>query len=366
VAKGYDWAFSPHPSVSSLTKAGATFAARYLSNIAVNNTNGKNLTLSERNALRAAGMTIAVVYETAANRALSGNAAGIADAQAAEAELASLGMTGMPVYFAADFDATPVDQTAINAYLDGAASVIGKARTGLYAGYYPVKRAFDAGKITFGWQTYAWSGGLWDNRAQLRQVKNGVMVGGASCDLDQSMTLDFGQWPRPSTFPLKAGMSDPDATGLIGTLQRNINRWAVQLGASVQILVDGNFGPVTEIAVTAAQVFFGEHGQPAGQCSQVLFSELAAPLPTATTKPTGLKQTVISTGAHAAFQWNAVRGAAGYRLQVEWYKPKFGWVLSVDKTLSVTSDTEVLAGATKHRWRVSAGAWSAWTEFTTP
>jgi peptidoglycan hydrolase-like protein with peptidoglycan-binding domain len=365
MAKGYDWAFSPHPGAAALTGAGATFAVRYLSDIAVNNANGKNLTLSERNALRAAGLVIAVVYETAADRALSGNAAGISDAKAAESELATLGMSGMPVYFAADFDATPANQAAVNAYLDGAASVIGKDRTGLYAGYYPVKRAFDAGKITFGWQTYAWSGGLWDNRAQLRQVKNGVTVGGASCDLDQSMTPDFGQWPRPSAFPLKAGMSDPDATGLIGTMQRNINRWAAHLGASVQILADGVFGPVTEAAVTAAQLFFGERGQIAGQCDQALFSDLAAPVPATGGAPAGLKQQVVSTGAHASFQWTAVPGAGGYRIQVEWYKPGFGWVLSVDKALSVTSDTEVLAGGTKHRWRVSGGAWSAWAQFTT-
>jgi hypothetical protein len=40
--------------------------------------------------------------------------------------------------------------------------VIGRARVGLYAGYYVIKRAFDAKKITWGWQTHAWSGGHWD------------------------------------------------------------------------------------------------------------------------------------------------------------------------------------------------------------
>jgi len=64
----------------------------------------------------------------------------------------------------------------------------------MYAGYYPIKRAFDAGKIKWGWQTYAWSGGQWDARAQLQQYKNGVNVGGADCDYDRAMVSDYGQW----------------------------------------------------------------------------------------------------------------------------------------------------------------------------
>jgi hypothetical protein len=44
-----------------------------------------------------------------------------------------------------------------------------------------------AGKAVFAWQTYAWSGGQWDSRAQLRQTRNDVTVGGAACDSDVSM-----------------------------------------------------------------------------------------------------------------------------------------------------------------------------------
>ena len=53
-------------------------------------------------------------------------------------------------------------------------------RTGAYGGYYVIKRAFDAGKITWGWQTYAWSGGQWDARAQFRQTSNGITAAGDS------------------------------------------------------------------------------------------------------------------------------------------------------------------------------------------
>jgi hypothetical protein len=115
-----------------------------------------------------------------------------------------LGIDGIPLYFACDWDATEADQTAINAYMDGVISVIGKARAGMYAGYYPLKRAWDAGKLSYGWQTYAWSGGLWDTRAQLRQVQNDVTVCGVSADWDEAHAKDYGQWPRPTGDPMPA------------------------------------------------------------------------------------------------------------------------------------------------------------------
>jgi len=36
-----------------------------------------------------------------------------------------------------------------------------------------MQRLFDDGKIAYGWQTYAWSYGNWDGRAQLRQRRIG-------------------------------------------------------------------------------------------------------------------------------------------------------------------------------------------------
>ena len=100
---------------------------------------------------------------------------------------------GRPIYFGVDFDAAASQQGTINAYFDGAISVLGKQRVGAYAGYYVIKRLFDAGKITWGWQTYAWSGGKWDSRAQLRQVKNGVVIAGGDCDIDEARAR--GLWP---------------------------------------------------------------------------------------------------------------------------------------------------------------------------
>ena len=75
----------------------------------------------------------------------------------------------------------------------------GVARTGAYGGYYVIQRLFDAGKIKWGWQTYAWSGGQWDSRAQLRQVQNGIA--GGQMDEDTSEADDFGQWGHGTPAP---------------------------------------------------------------------------------------------------------------------------------------------------------------------
>ncbi len=187
---GIDYAWG-RPGVAALRGAGAGFVFRYLSH----DSTGKNLTRGEANELTAAGIDIGVVWEDAADAALQGYGQGRADAQAALAQANACGMpSDRPIFFAVDFDANPGDQGAINAYLDGAAGVLGKGRTGIYGGYWPVSRALAGGHCTWAWQTYAWSGGLWDSRAQLQQYSNEHTLNGVSIDYNRSTVADFGQW----------------------------------------------------------------------------------------------------------------------------------------------------------------------------
>jgi len=187
---GVDYAWG-RPGVSALRRAGVKFACRYLSH----DTTGKNLTRAEADDLSDAGIWVVVVWESTAKRPLAGRSAGVTDARDAAAQAAACGMPDdRPIYFAADWDASASQQDEINAYLDGAASVIGRGRVGLYAGYGPTKRAFDAGKIAYGWQTYAWSGGRWDARAQLQQYSNDHTINGVGVDYDRAVKSDYGQW----------------------------------------------------------------------------------------------------------------------------------------------------------------------------
>ncbi|NKZ04427.1 glycoside hydrolase domain-containing protein [Actinomadura latina] len=187
---GVDYAWG-RPGAAALKRARVKFACRYLSH----DTTGKNLTRAEADDLSDAGIWLVVVWESTPQRPLAGRSAGAADARAAAAQAAACGMPDdRPVYFAADWDATASQQDEINAYLDGAAGVLGRDRVGLYGGYGPVHRAFEAGKITYGWQTYAWSGGRWDARAQLQQYSNDHTINGVGVDYDRAVKSDYGQW----------------------------------------------------------------------------------------------------------------------------------------------------------------------------
>jgi hypothetical protein len=187
--KGIDYAWA-HPGLPAIVEAGYSFVCRYLSHDP-----GKNLSADETKALRAAGLDIVVVWEATANRALEGAAVGASDAKTAMAQATAAGLPGtIPIYFAVDFDAQPAQQKAISAYFSAVGAVLGKSRLGVYGGLAVVGRLFDAKLVTYGWQTYAWSRGQWDARAQLRQVENGITVGGIGCDRDVAVKANFGQW----------------------------------------------------------------------------------------------------------------------------------------------------------------------------
>ena len=206
---GVDYAWA-RPSLSTLKAQGYRFVVRYMSY----DTSGKNLSAAEAKAIKAAGLDVVSNWEWGAQDALQGYNLGVQHAHAAESQAHADGApAGRPIYFSIDFDAQPSQQGAINAYYDGVASVIGRGRTGAYGGYGVIKRLFDAGKITWGWQTYAWSYGQWEPRAHLRQIQNGIGPGGGE-DKDQAMAADFGQWGA-TTAPPTAKPPAPTGCGTI-------------------------------------------------------------------------------------------------------------------------------------------------------
>lgn len=184
---GADWAWGKMPT-SALLALHYSFAARYLSHDP-----GKNLSRVEAVRMSRAGIDLVCVWESTATRARAGFAAGVADAREAWRQAVADGMPahGVPIYFAVDEDVTGRD---VADYFRGVASYLGVHRTGAYGGIRVIAGLFNAGLIAFGWQTYAWSGGQWDKRAQLRQVHNGHRIGGVDSDDDRSVADQFGQW----------------------------------------------------------------------------------------------------------------------------------------------------------------------------
>lgn len=229
--EGVDYSAS-RPPLSALKHAGEAFVCRYVGAI----TTSFNLTAEEAKAIHAAGLNIVCVFEQGARQAASGYVQAGKDARTADAALAAAGAPKtLPVYFAVDFDVpdyAPKSTDArtklgpIGEYFAGLGAVLGKSRVGVYGGYWVVKRLFDAGLVTYGWQTYAWSGGQWDERAQIRQYQNGHQIMGASLDLDRAMSSDYGQWapaakppkptpkpvPKPTPAPVPAPTPTPTPT----------------------------------------------------------------------------------------------------------------------------------------------------------
>lgn len=200
---GVDYAWT-HPGGAALAAAGKRFAARYLSADA-----DKNLTRTEANDLAAHGVSSVVVWETTAKRPLAGRAAGISDAQTAIRQATATGMPpGRPIYFAVDFDAQPGQMATVMSYLDGAVSVLGRGRVGVYGGYATVRAALDGGHAAWAWQTRAWSAGRWDGRAVIRQGATQT-IGGVSCDLNTALAADYGQWTPGHTPTEEDDMPTP-------------------------------------------------------------------------------------------------------------------------------------------------------------
>ena len=186
------------PPIANMLAAKVSFVCRYTGYFSgykideVATQQGKCLTPSEATALNKAGIAVVSNWEWYANRAVAGRAAGEWDAgEADKIHRACGGPASRPIYFSVDVN---IPGQEVNAYFQGVSSVLGLHRTGAYGSYAVLHELFNVGAITWGWQTYAWSGGMWEPRAVLRQYHNSVSLAGHEVDYNSSMQADFGQW----------------------------------------------------------------------------------------------------------------------------------------------------------------------------
>lgn len=200
---GIDFSFGSGLTTAQIKAGGKTFVCRYLSG-----GNSKDITGAELANYKAADIPVIFVWETTGTD-MTSVAAGRSDATVANTQVGQVGAPGAVVFFAAD----EAQEPDLRGYFDGVLEVLPKTRVGIYGGLGSVKAAFDAGLVSYGWQTLAWSNGQWDDRALIRQVQNNVRFGPATVDLDEAaywnsskvlgVTDDFGQWPRPTQQPSK-------------------------------------------------------------------------------------------------------------------------------------------------------------------
>lgn len=210
-AWGFDFAYGNGITTATLLANGCNFVCRYLSGTPGS---GKDLSATEIENYKAAGINLVLNWET--DGLMPSESTGVSAAQAAQAEAGTLAsqsgvpaVAAAPIIFSADFD--PTGNTAgIIAYMTGVASVLGHSRTGLYGGYAGIQAYFNANIGQYGWQTYAWSNGLWDGRAQLQQWNNNVTVGPTQVDQDRATATDYGQveWSTPPPNPEPINQED--------------------------------------------------------------------------------------------------------------------------------------------------------------
>lgn len=154
----------------------------------------KNITKAEYLDMTSRGVGVALVYENGSGDSGGGYSAGVTAARIARADANSVGFpASRPIYFAVDSDQVTAGQfAAAMSYLDGAASVSGIERVGVYGEYDVVERAVGP-HARYGWQTVAWSHGLKSAKAALYQRLGQIYVGGIQVDVNDILTADWGQ-----------------------------------------------------------------------------------------------------------------------------------------------------------------------------
>jgi len=203
--KVIDCAVSAAAVIPALKKAGINVVVRYFGLAS----SWKTADKAECNALRKAGIDLVTVYETTATMMVGSNAHadGVAGAKTAKAGIiAAGGPANAFVYFACDTNTQ--NHTAVEAYLKGAAEVLGASRVGIYGSYDVCAHALANHSAAKAWQTLAWSSGKRLATAALYQ-QNGAKPYNLGIDYDWNIvqSVDVGQWgyvvaaPKPVPVP---------------------------------------------------------------------------------------------------------------------------------------------------------------------
>ncbi|HEX3862752.1 MAG TPA: glycoside hydrolase domain-containing protein [Stellaceae bacterium] len=257
VAIGFDADQDCSHVAALAVERGATFVCRYL----------KNLSVAEARTLSAAGLSIVSIFESTAQRSLSGGAGGTADGTKALTQARSIGQpSGSAIYFAVDFDATSAQTTVVLAYLAAARAALGGAyKMGAYANGAACQAARNHQLVDYTWL----AGGMAmrgsadfaaAGRATMTQDvgdKRGLNLG-ISIDSDVALTADFGGWQvgvatvavAPVQTPPLPTHPDP-VYGAVYALQTALSVAGEAVGA-----VDHILGPQT---LAATQSYMRKH-----------------------------------------------------------------------------------------------------------
>jgi hypothetical protein len=155
------------------------------------------LTKAEAQIITNAGIKIISVYETTADRCKGGSLNGTVDGKLALQCAQNVGQTlGTAIYPCADFEASPSDMAAIQAYVNAFAAQIVGYGPGIYGSFATVEAMRGIAKYFY--QTIAWSHGQKSTLANVYQSDcgadgNGLTMHGIGVDLDDILGNE-GSW----------------------------------------------------------------------------------------------------------------------------------------------------------------------------
>jgi hypothetical protein len=179
----YAWA---KPTPAAIKAAGYSGVMRYLSPDST-----KNLSKPEATALLAAGLSIGLIWESTANRAGQGFAAGAADAATAEAQATALGYPfSAALFYAVDFDG---GVAAVAPYFAGVAS-----RAARPVGVYGSARVVEGVAVLWKWQACAWSAGRVSASAHLYQRLRATVPNPLPSTDENIILHPFPMWTTPA------------------------------------------------------------------------------------------------------------------------------------------------------------------------
>lgn len=209
-----------HPNPADIKRAGYVGAIRYFSHDPA-----KDLTLDEVKELHANGLWVSIVWETTAQRAVEGKAAGIADRKEAEYRAAKIGAPkGIVLWYAVDAD---VDPSSVKPYFAGVLD----ERT-YNTGAYGSRRVVESfGRGVYRWQTEAWSGGIVSKVAHLYQQAGKSQFAGSDRDV---ILKPFPVWQatapaQPTTQPTTTAPANNPDNDLVSAFRK----WARDKGLTV-------------------------------------------------------------------------------------------------------------------------------------
>ncbi len=230
---GFDADVDCSDVVAEAKSKGAVFVARYL----------KNLTFAEAQAISAAGLKIISIFETTAQRALGGIAAGRVDGAKARFMAAKLRQPAGSVLCAtADFDVIGDQHETVLDYFTGFKSAAPDMKLMVYANGAVCQAALAAKIADFTWVCdNRWIGSQAFIRAGKATIvqdvgdKRGLDLG-IDLDSDVASTEEFGGWSVAASAVARSG----DADAFVRAFQ-----------ADRGLGVDGDPGPLTWAALDA-------------------------------------------------------------------------------------------------------------------